>query len=71
MSNLADRNVRELYAPDVGRAIENIKDFLSDIQAERRERGIGSVPFSPRERERLDAKALELLQALSEEADAD
>ena len=67
MSNLADRNFGEFSAPDTGRAIENIKALLSDIQAERRERGTGSAPFSPGERERLAGKALELLQALSEE----
>ncbi|MGA2361044.1 MAG: hypothetical protein ABSG73_01145 [Candidatus Aminicenantales bacterium] len=67
MSNLTDRNVGEFFAPDAGRAIENIKALLSDIQAERRERGTGPEPFSPGERERFAGKALELLQALSEE----
>ncbi len=67
MFNLTDRNVGELSAPDTGRAIENVKALLSDIQAERGERGVGPEPFSPGERERFESKVLELLQALSEE----
>lgn len=67
MSNLTGRNFGELSAPDAERAIENIKALLSDIQTECRERGTDPEPFSPRERERFAGKALELLQALSEE----
>jgi hypothetical protein len=52
----------------LGGAVENLKALLSDILAERRERGlVSSAPYSTKERHRYDNKVLELWQALSEE----
>ena len=68
MSDFINSTDGEHSATDMGMAIENLKALLSEILAERRERGLSpSAPYSTEERHRYDSKVLELWQALSEE----
>ncbi|MGA2361622.1 MAG: hypothetical protein ABSG73_04095 [Candidatus Aminicenantales bacterium] len=71
MNHRSDQSSEEFQPPNAERAIENVKAQLVEMSAEHEERGAAFKQHGLEQPDRLNNKILELLQAVSEETDAD
>lgn len=71
MDHRLSQNTEEFQPPTVERAIDNVKALLVGTGKRNEDKGSSLKEVSPERQNRLDNMILELLQAVSEEADPD
>jgi hypothetical protein len=65
------QDMQEFRPPTIERAINDVKALLTEMDAERKKSSAAFKHASCDQRSQLNTKILELLQAVSEEADPD